>query len=62
MTSIHTAPDQAPARPSALDPVTAWASRAGSTARRHRFELFILAGTVAFALLVALLALALLTG
>jgi hypothetical protein len=69
VTSLHTAsdhvqsaPDQAPARPSGLEPLTAWANRAGRAARQHRYELLILAGTVAFALLVGLLSLAALLG
>jgi hypothetical protein len=59
---MHTAPDHAPARPGGVDAVTALAGRAGRVARRHQYELLILAGTVGFVLVVGLLALAALAG
>jgi len=64
MTGMHTF--QNPARPhtrtNGAEAAQAFVLRAAESARTHRNELFILAGTVAFVVIVALLSLAMLTG
>jgi hypothetical protein len=62
MTGTQTFQSPATSRPAATDPASAALQRASDTVRRHRYELFILAGTVAFVLIVAVLSLAALTG
>ena len=62
MTGIQTFHDPAPTRNGATDAAHAAVLKAADTARRHRYELFILAGTIAFVVIVALLSWTALTG
>jgi hypothetical protein len=65
MTGIQTFDHPAPTRSGAAgatDAAHAAVLKAADTARRHRPELFILAGTIAFVVIVALLAWTALTG
>jgi hypothetical protein len=62
MTGTQTYYDPARTRTSSPAAAQALVQRAADSARKHRHELLILAGTVAFVVIVAVLSLAALTG
>ncbi len=62
MTGTHTLQNPARTRSNGADAAHAFVLRTVESVRNHRNELFILAGTVAFAVIVAILSLAVLAG